>query len=61
VRNKPPFRWVPWAMLLLRLLNMFGIGILTFKRVVDPTKAADAVKVLAPTTPQATIRLLAND
>ncbi len=48
VRNNPPFRWVPWAMLLLWLLNMFVIGILALERGVDPMKAAEAVKVLTP-------------
>ena len=51
VRDNPPFRWVPWAMLLLWLLNMFVIGILALERGVDPTKAAEAVKTLAPGLP----------
>ncbi len=48
VRDNHPFRWVPWAMLLLRLCNMFAIAILALERGVDPTKAAEAVKMLAP-------------
>ncbi len=48
IRDNPPFRWVPWAMLLLWLCNMFVIGILALERGVDPTRAAEAVKVLAP-------------
>ncbi len=48
IRNNPPFRWVPWAMLLLWLLNMFVIAILAMERGVDPLKAAEAVKVLTP-------------
>ena len=51
VRNNPPFRWVPWAMLLLWLCNMFIIAILALERGVDPVKAAEAVKVLAPGLP----------
>lgn len=50
IRNNPPFRWVPWSMLLLWLLNMFVIAILAMERGVDPLKAAEAVKVLAPRT-----------
>jgi hypothetical protein len=48
VRTNPPFRWVPWAMLLLWLCNMFIIAILAMERGVDPVKAAEAVKVLTP-------------
>ena len=48
VRNNPAFRWVPWAMLLLWLLNMFVIGILALDRGVDAMKAAEAVKVMTP-------------
>ena len=48
VLDNPPFRWVPWAMLLLWLLNMFVIGILALERGVDPMRAAEAVKTLAP-------------
>ena len=48
VRNDPPFRWVPWVMLLLWLLNMFVIAILAMERGVDPMKAAEAVQVLTP-------------
>ena len=51
VRDNPPFRWVPWSMLLLWLLNMFVIGILALERGVDPIRAAEAVKVLAPGLP----------
>jgi hypothetical protein len=48
VRTNPPFRWVPWSMLLLWLLNMFVIGILALERGVDPVRAAEAVKTLVP-------------
>ncbi len=48
IRNNPPFRWVPWAMLLLWLLNMFVIAILAMERGVDPLRAAEAVKALTP-------------
>ena len=48
IRSNPPFRWVPWAMLLLWLCNMFVIAILAMERGVDPLKAAEAVKVLTP-------------
>ena len=48
IRNNPPFRWVPWAMLLLWLLNMFVIAILAMERGVDPLRAAEAVKGLTP-------------
>ena len=48
IRSNPPFRWVPWAMLLLWLCNMFIIAILAMERGVDPVKAAEAVKVLTP-------------
>jgi hypothetical protein len=48
VRTNPPFRWVPWSLLLFWLLNMFVIGILALERGVDPVKAAEAVKALAP-------------
>lgn len=48
VRDNPPFRWVPWVVLLLWLLKMFVIGILALERGVDPTRAAEAVKVLTP-------------
>ena len=51
VRNNPPFRWVPWAMLLLWLCNMFVIAILALERGVDPVKAAEAVKTLTPAFP----------
>ncbi len=51
VRNNPPFRWVPWVMLLLWLLNMFVIAILAMELGVDPVKAAEAVKVLTPGLP----------
>ena len=48
IRNNPPFRWVPWSMLLLWLLNMFVIAILAMERGVDPLRAAEAVKALTP-------------
>ena len=48
IRNNPPFRWVPWSMLLLWLLNMFVIAILAMERGVEPLRAAEAVKVLTP-------------
>lgn len=48
IRSNPPFRWVPWAMLLLWLCNMFIIAILAMERGVDPVKAAEAVRVLTP-------------
>ena len=48
IRNNPPFRWVPWSMLLLWLLNMFVIAILAMERGVDPLHAAEAVKALSP-------------
>ncbi len=48
VRNSPPFRWVPWVVLLLWLCNMFVIAILAMERGVDPREAAEAVKVLVP-------------
>lgn len=48
IRNNPPFRWVPWSMLLLWLLNMFVIAILAMERGVDPMHAAEAVKLLSP-------------
>lgn len=53
IRNNPPFRWVPWSMLLLWLLNMFVIAILAMERGVDPVKAAEAVRVLTPGTSDA--------
>ncbi len=49
MRNTPPFRGVPWVMLLHWLLNMFVTGILALERGVDPVRAAEAVKTLAPT------------
>jgi len=48
IRNNPPFRWVPWSMLLLWLLNMFVIAILAMERGVDPLRAAEAVRALTP-------------
>ncbi len=48
VRNSPPFRWVPWVVLLLWLCNMFVIAILAMERGVDPREAEEVVKVLMP-------------